>query len=134
MAAGMQNCCSCSRVQFNQDMSLYRVLVFFVGWIAIAQDLPPNSIPLTIPGDLSTQMVAGIDRFLEKQTEIEKGERAKYWKRDFSSGEAYEKSITTNRFTLRRIIGALESRIPFAALEIVSTSSSPGKIAESEIY
>jgi dienelactone hydrolase len=115
-------------------MSLYRVLVFFVGWIAIAQDLPPNSTPLTIPGDLSTQMVAGIDRFLEKQTEIEKGERAKYWKRDFSSGEAYEKSITTNRFTLRRIIGALESRIPFTALELVSTSSSPGKIAESETY
>ena len=53
----------------------------------------PGTKPLTIEGDLSVQMVQGIDKFVMQQTKKEAGARAKYWHRDFSSPEGYERSI-----------------------------------------
>jgi len=75
-------------------------------------------------------MVAGIDRFLTSETERSIGERHRRWQRDFSSFEAYEKSVQPNRERLRRIIGAADARLPVTALEILGSTASPAKIAE----
>ena len=56
----------------------------------LAQETLPDTQPLTLQGDLSAQMVAGIDRFLTRETEQSIGERQKFWQRDFSSAEAYD--------------------------------------------
>src|SRR6266545_951429 len=83
----------------------------------------PGTQPLTWDGDLSARMVAGIDKFLMNEIERSVGERAKRWQRDFSSREAYEKSIQPNRERFRKCIGAVDLRLPANALEYVSSSA-----------
>ena len=79
-------------------------------------------------------MVAGIDRFLPRETEQSIGERRQFWQRDFSSVEAYDKSVQPNRERLRTIIGAVDARLPVTALEFVSSTASPAKVAETDAF
>lgn len=65
----------------------------------------PNTQPLTIPGDLTSNLVAGVDRFLLQQLADSETNRARFWKRDFSSAEAYTRSVETNRARLAYILG-----------------------------
>jgi dienelactone hydrolase len=63
--------------------------------------------------------------------------RAKLWKRDLSSPEAYDKSIAPNRERLAKFIGAVDSRLPFDDLELTATlrmRAAGGRIAASENY
>src|SRR5439155_7079307 len=62
--------------------------------------------PFSAEGDLSAQMVAGADRFLMREIERSVEQRPKLWQRDFSSPDAYEKSIQPNRERFRQAIGA----------------------------
>lgn len=94
----------------------------------------PDTKPLTLQGDLSAQMVAGIDRFLMRETDHAITVRSQFWQRDFSSREAYEKSVEPNRLRLRTIIGAVDPRLPVAALELVGDTTNPTLIAETEFY
>ena len=117
------------------------ILLLVSGWFLGAAALHktqaaqlPGTEPLTAAGDLSQQMVEGIDRFLMHETERSVAGRAAYWKRDFSSPEAYERSIETNRFWLRRIIGVIDQRTPFTELELISTTGRESKIGETEDY
>lgn len=96
-----------------------RKLVLFGFAVALAQSLIaqpitplPQTSPLTNSGDLSAQMVAGIDRWLMRETASAATNRARFWKRDFSSRAAYEKSVARNRETLRKIIGAVDGSEP----------------------
>ena len=50
-------------------------------------------------------MVAGIDQFLLREIERSIGERQKFWQRNFSSPDSYEKSVQPNRERFRKIIG-----------------------------
>jgi hypothetical protein len=65
----------------------------------------PGTKLLDMQGDLASQMVAGIDRFLLRETEESVERRAALWKRDFSSPENYAKSVEPNRQHLRRMLG-----------------------------
>src|SRR5947207_485167 len=94
----------------------------------------PGTQPLTMTGDLSAQMVAGIDRFLMEQTKSIAAERAKNWKRDFSSPEACERSIQTNRAQLAKIIGAIYQLVPCTELEFLSDTAHEAKLAETDGY
>lgn len=104
--------------------------------IALAQDGIPlaGTQPLTLQGSLSVQMVAGIDKFLAREIERSVAGREGFWKRDFSSPQAYEKSVAPNRERFRKMIGALDERLPATALEFVSSTDSPAKIAETEFF
>jgi dienelactone hydrolase len=94
----------------------------------------PGAKPLEMHGDLSAQMVAGIDRFLEAETKASVATRAQYWKRDVSSPEAYPRSIETNRVRLRHILGLEERRTAFQAIEFVSSTAQPALLAETERF
>src|ERR1051325_6449630 len=104
--------------------------------ISAAEDaqLLTGTQPLTVEGDLSAQMVAGIDTFLSRETSHSVTERQKFWHRDFSSKEAYEKSVHDNRERLRKIIGATDMRVPVTALEFVGNTAHNAKIAETEFF
>lgn len=65
----------------------------------------PGTNQLTDTSDLSSKMIAGIDRFLLKQIALAKTERASSWKRDYSSPEAYTKSVNGNRKDLSKMLG-----------------------------
>ncbi len=111
------------------------VLGWALGILGIpAQGAIPGASELRMEGDLSAQMVAGIDRFLTQETERAAAERAKLWRRDFSSRAAYEQSVQDNRERLRRAVGAVDPRLPVAALEYVSSTLWPAKIAETASF
>ncbi|MBI4663588.1 MAG: dienelactone hydrolase family protein [Verrucomicrobia bacterium] len=112
---------------------LARLLLAFVVWLSAnpshsafaAVDSPeplPGTQPLLIPGDIASNMVAGVDRFLLRKLDESVEKRAKFWKRDFSSDEAYTKSLETNRARLARILGVRERRIPFDGPEAVAAA------------
>lgn len=79
----------------------------------------PGTQPLTLQGDLSAQMVAGIDLYLQRETDASIKARAKHWNRDFSSHEAYTRSVAPNRERLAHILGVVDSR-DSAVMELAS--------------
>jgi hypothetical protein len=45
----------------------------------------PGTVLLELQGDIASNLVAGVDRFLLRETELSIGRRAPFWNRDFSS-------------------------------------------------
>ena len=88
--------------------------------------------PLTMEGDIASQLVDGVDKFLLQQIEASVDERSKHWKRDVSSAEAYNKSIEPNRQRLAHILGVRDARIPFDGPELVGTTSRPALVGKGE--
>jgi dienelactone hydrolase len=83
--------------------------------IAAADDKKIETLPgtdrLTMEGDIAAQLVEGVDRFLLRKIDESVAKRERHWKRDFSSREAYEKSIEPNRKRLAKILGIRDERI-----------------------
>lgn len=107
----------------------------FGGALQAQESAPlPGTQPLTMSGDLSAQMVAGIDRFLMREAELAARTRTNFWRRDFSSPAAYAESVSTNRLRLREIIGAVDARLSVAALTLVGNTAQPALVAETELF
>lgn len=113
---------------------LWSLIPLWASLAALAQEPLPDTQPLTLSGDLSAQMVAGIEQFLLRETERSVQERQKFWHRDFSSPAAYEGSVAANRARLRKIIGAVDARLPVRALGFVSSTAEPAKVAETGAF
>lgn len=90
----------------------------------------PGTAPLTRTGDYSEQMVAGIHKFLLRETENSIAARTQYWKRDLSSPGAYAKSVEPNRQHLAQILGVVDKRVPFKALEHIATTRDSAVVVE----
>ena len=73
-------------------------------------------------GDIASHLVAGVDKFLLREIEQSVSRRDQYWKRDFASAEAYDKSILANRERLSRILGVRDQRLPIEDVELVATT------------
>ncbi len=69
-------------------------------------------------------MVDGIHVFLDRKTQEMQKERDGLWDRADRT-----QFVTQSRQRFRRIIGAVDKRIPIKALELVGTTSSPAQIA-----
>ncbi|MDO8539582.1 MAG: dienelactone hydrolase family protein [Opitutaceae bacterium] len=108
--------------------------IIFALTIARAQTLP-GTAPLTMEGDLSAQMIAGIDRFLERETLAAAAGRSGYWKVDTSGDRAaYEQSVQPNRDRLARILGVIDPRVPSVELEYIATATVPARVAETSLF
>ena len=83
----------------------------------------PGTKPLRLKGDLSAQMVAGIDRFLINETVQAAKHRSMFWKRDHSTDNSYQLSGLKNRERFRYCIGAVDTIIPIKGLEYISTTA-----------
>ena len=112
------------------------LLALASGFIGSAQNVEvlPGTPPLALQGDLSAQMVAGIDKFLSREIEHSIAGRQKSWNRDFSSPAAYDKSVEVNRERLRKIIGAADARLRVAELELMGSTVHGAKLAETELF
>ncbi|HVR35830.1 MAG TPA: hypothetical protein VMS21_08265 [Methylomirabilota bacterium] len=53
---------------------------FLIALSAFASDPLPGTAPLTAEGDLAAQMVAGIDRSLDRETRHLRERRGDYWR------------------------------------------------------
>jgi hypothetical protein len=91
------------RARVPMRVRLFWLIPLWACCASLAQEVLPGTQPLTLPGDLSTQMVAGIDRFLTRETAHSIGERQQHWQRDFASAEVYDTSVQPNRERLRKI-------------------------------
>lgn len=86
------------------------VLILCAPVLAEPAETLPETRPLTEEGDLSKKMLDGAHRFIERKIDESIEKRAKLWKRDFTSIDAYEKSIEVNRSHLKQCIGVVDPR------------------------
>ena len=96
----------------------------------------PNTQPLTITQPLDEFMVDGINRYCLRELAASPARRETMWNRDYSSTEAYEKSIAPNRERFREIIGAVDTRVTESApenfsFELLATLDQSAVIARS---
>ena len=106
------------------------LLAFPVG----AQSPLPGTAPLTEQGDLAARMVEGIKEYLLRETASARQNRERFWKRDFSSAAAHEKSIEPNRSSLARIIGAVDRRVQPVTMGPDATTSTPAVVGRGKGY
>src|SRR5262249_858520 len=102
---------------------LSMVIAFFVPIVAYAQALAGTKL-LEGKHDFAKVMVDGIDHYLTKQTELAAKQRAKSWQPDFSSVGAFNKSVQPNRERFRKIIGAIDQRLPVTMAKIATVEQS----------
>src|SRR5439155_27235354 len=81
--------------------------------VAPAQTFLPGTTALKSHDDVAAEMVDRINRFLEQAIESSIKSRSRFWTWDFHSVELYNRSLELNRKHLRRIIGAVDKRVPF---------------------
>ena len=90
--------------------------------------------PLAMQGDIASNLVAGVDRFLLRELDRSEQFRARHWQRDHTSPEAYRASVATNRARLAHILGVRDVRAPFQTPEPVTTLDSSAMIARARDY
>ena len=95
--------------------------------------LPAGVAPLEAKGDLASQMVDGIDRFLLRKLEQSTAQRESKFQRDFSSPKAYQTGLAPARERLSVMLG-LRERPKCESLEYVASTSAPSLIASSDAY
>ena len=96
--------------------------------------VPVDTAPLTMDGDIASQLVDGVDRFLLRKIEEAPAQRAALWHRDTSSVEAYNKSIEPNRLRLAHMLGVRDERVPFKSPERIATVADSRLIANTNKY
>src|SRR5690606_14936943 len=110
----------------------------------------PGTVPLTwslSPDEISKEMMRGAHKLIDREIAASKDLRQLIWKRDFSSKDAYERSIDDQRQQLMTYIGAIdpispaanynvrfeESR-PQAQMQRIAAFGDPEVVAETETY
>ena len=93
----------------------------------------PGTAALDWTEDISVRIVDEAHRLLDRKTAESVKSREKYWKRDFSSPEAYQKSIEPNRERFKKLIGVVDPRVP-VVMERFGDDDNPALVAETEKY
>ncbi len=101
---------------------------------AAEPDTLPGTKALTMKGDIASQLVDGVDKFLLREIESAAKNREKFWNRDFTSAAAYDKSIEPNRKRLAHILGVRDARIAFTSPELVATLDEPALVGKGANY
>lgn len=110
------------------------VLVLFFSLTGFAADPLPGTQPLAFDKPLDEVMVDGIDRFALRELAESVTRREKFWNRDYSSREAYEKSVEQNRERFRKYIGAVDPRVEAKGIEYLSTTAQSQVVARGINY
>jgi dienelactone hydrolase len=101
---------------------------------ARAAESLPDTKPLTEECNLAAKMVEGIDKYLMRELAASVENRKQFWKPDFSSADAYDKSVQPNRERQKKMLGVVEERVPFTDLEYVGGPKTPSLVAETDDY
>jgi dienelactone hydrolase len=90
--------------------------------------------PLTMQGDIPSQLVDGVDKFLLQEIEDSIQRRARYWHRDLSSHEAYNASIAPNRARLAKYVGVAEFREAKPHVQVLHDVGTSATLARSPSF
>ena len=99
-----------------------------------AQTHLPGTAPLTFKGDPGMEMVDSINAWLLRETTASASARNRLWQLDFSSREAYQCSLEPKRAGLRRILGAVDARVPVKALRFDASTAGPSLVGRGKGY
>src|SRR5438128_504417 len=97
-----------------------------------------ETLPQTKPldweeSDLSSRLMDGAHRFIERKIAESVAKRSQFWARDFSSSTAYASSVQPNRARFQTIIGVVDPRLP-ARMERFGDDAQPALVAETSRY
>ena len=119
----------CSPITTEPAKLLLLTLLGVAAVVCPAKAQPLNgTAPLTMEGDIASNLVAGADRFLLRKLDESVAGRAQFWHRDFSSWQAYEQSLATNRQRLAHILGVRDPRVSPVELELLATPAPAGPL------
>jgi dienelactone hydrolase len=100
---------------------------------ALGADDLPGTQPLDWTDDLSVRIVDEAHRWLDRKLEDSIAARQRLWNRDFSSPDAYRRSVEPNRDHFRECIGAVDVRVA-VSMERFGDDANPALVAETERY
>lgn len=115
-------------------MSYRHCVAFFLLIPLAAQSNLPGTAPLTSNADFAKEMVEGIHRYLDRAIAEAPAHRSAFWNRDMTSAEAYDRSVAKNRELLKKIIGAVDKRIPFQSPTLEGTVETNSLVASTKRY
>jgi dienelactone hydrolase len=97
----------------NNSISRILLLTLYMSAFAVPgySQIPFPSTPLNIKSDFSSLMVEDIDHFLTSETDRVRQNRENLWQRNFSTYEAFNKSIATQRSLLANRLGVVDLRV-----------------------
>jgi len=94
----------------------------------------PGTQPLDMEGDMAFRLIEGVDRFLLRKIDQSQQERERFWHRDSSSPEMYEKSLTPNRQRLAHILGVRDERARPEGFELLATTRRSALVGQGAGY
>ena len=102
---------------------------------ARAQDIVtlPGTEPLTWTEKLDVKLMDGAERYMDRKIDESIETRREFWNRDFSSPEAYEKSVEPNRRRFMKYIGMVDERAS-VKMERMGDVNDPSVVAETDTY
>jgi len=95
---------------------------------------PEATAPLEATGDLASDMVDGIDRFLLQQIEETGRRREARWVLDTTSPAALQQALLPHRKQLASALGVRDERVSFAAPEVLTQAGHSPVIASTEAF
>jgi dienelactone hydrolase len=116
-------------------ISIACIVALCIGALAPPQQLPtlPATAALTWQGDLSERMMDGAHRFVERKLDESVENRQQYWRRDFTTRQAYERSVAENRRRFMTSIGVVDARVP-VAIERFGDNDDSALVADTTVY
>jgi hypothetical protein len=97
----------------------------------------PGTKPLTWPetgGELSDRLMNGAHAFVDRQIAEAQGKRKQFWSYDFSSPEAYLKSIAPNRERFKKMIGVVDPRVSPVRMERFGDDENPALVDSTDSF
>ncbi|MGB9689353.1 dienelactone hydrolase family protein [Thermogutta sp.] len=94
----------------------------------------PGTAPLTIEGDLASQMIDAIDGFLDRETARTVARRDRVWREHVTSGQWPEEWITSRKARLAKILGVTDPRVPSPRLSILAPAGQDPVLASGPTY
>lgn len=112
---------------------LFKAVAWFLAAVyplEAAEEYLPGTELLAPAEARDAQMRQGIARLADRLLQEAVARRALWWQRNISSCAAYEHSVAPNRERLRRMLGAIDERLPAGELELAATLSRGALVAE----
>lgn len=94
----------------------------------------PGTELLEMEGDIAFHLIDGVDRFLLRKIDEAAQRREGFWHRDYTSADAYVKSLEPNRKRLAHILGVRDARVPFEGFELMATTRRPALVGQGHGY
>jgi dienelactone hydrolase len=90
----------------------------------------PGTKPLTMTGDIASQLVDGVDRFLLREIDGAEKRRTARWKFAPAEVAKYQAAREAYRKRLAHMLGVRDSRVPFDAPTLLATTRGPALVGK----